>query len=221
MTERRRERAWSGELRWTVPHTAAAAWTAGGLLMAVLDPWLWDTLWVVTMALWLLYAILGGAVMLACLWAGAWRGFTRSRVTAAIAMIIGALLVSQTSGEIRRAAHGWRFQARFRRMAPRYERIVKELATEPKVPERGSSGGVNFDVDAGPPRRIAFPQPGGIIDNWEGVIYDPSGGLERAIPPRDRVPGGFSLPDDLVGIFGGTLLSCTAVRDRFYRCWFT
>jgi hypothetical protein len=98
---------------------------------------------------------------------------------------------------------------------------VKELAAARQVPERGSSGGVDFVVDAGPPRRVAFPQPGGIIDNWEGVIHDPSRGLDGAVPPAGGVRGGFSPPPELVRVFGGSLLACRPVRDHFYRCWFT
>jgi hypothetical protein len=214
MTGRRREPAWSGELRWTWMHTAAAAWTAGGLLLWYASPLLWGRLWIGSIAVWGAYALLGAALVLACLWAGVWRGWTRPRVTAAGLVLVGALFVGETGPRIGAAAAARDFEYRFLQMAPRYERIVKELAPRTQVPERGTSGDVHWVVDAGPPRRIAFPQPGSVADNWEGVVYDPSGALRQA-------KGGSLTPPGLARLFGGRLLSCEPVRDHFYRCWFT
>jgi len=38
--------------------------------------------------------------------------------------------------------------------------------------QNGESDGIDFRVDARPPVQVAFLQPGGIIDNWEGVVWD-------------------------------------------------
>jgi hypothetical protein len=219
MTRRPRERAWSGKLRWTWLHTAAAAWTVGGLLLWYANPWLWERLWAGSLAVWGAYVLLGAAIAFACLWAGLWRGW--SRVTAGGLLLLGALVVGEAGPRIGDAAAARDFESRFLQMAPRYERVVKELAPRRQVPARGSSYGVDFVVDAGPPRRIAFPQPGSVTDNWEGVIYDPSDSLARAKGWRHSAEGVSATPVELVRLFGGTLLSCEPIRGHFYRCWFT
>jgi hypothetical protein len=165
--------------------------------------------------------LLGAAIVFACLWAGLWRGWTRSRVTAAGLVLLGARAVGETGPRIGDAAARRDFEYRFLQMAPRYERIVKELAPQRQVPERGSSYGVRFVVDPGPPRRIAFPQPGGVTDNWEGVIYHPSDSLAQATGWRHSAEGVSATPVELVWLFGGHLLSCEPIRGHFYRCWFT
>ena len=55
-----------------------------------------------------------------------------------------------------------------------------------------STSGVQFQVDAGPPRRVAFLQPGSILDNWEGVVYDPSGRVATATGWRKGIAGNHS-----------------------------
>ena len=60
--------------------------------------------------------------------------------------------------------------------------------------------------DAGPPRRLAFSW-GGVIDNWAGIIYDPTGDIQDV--QRNR------------GVFGGDLVGCRLVREHFYLCSFT
>lgn len=221
MRPSRCERTWSGKLRWTWLHTAAAAWTAGGFLLWYATAWMGDRLWIGGVVVWGVYALLGAAIAFACLWAGARRGWTRSRVTAAGLVLVGALIVGEAGPRIADAAAARDFEYRFLRMAPRYERIVTELATAPRVPERGTSYGVDFVVDPGPPRRIAFPQPGGITDGWEGVIYDASDALARAKGWRHGAEGVWATPVEQVRLFGGELLSCEPIRDHFYRCWFT
>lgn len=214
MRARRREPPWSGRLRWTWLHTAAVVWTGGGFAMWYASPWLWDRLWLGSIAVWGAYVLLGAGIVFACLWAGMRRGWTWPRLTAAGLVLAGALVVGETGPGIGDAMAARDFEYRFLRMKPRYERVVKELAPRRQVPEHGTSGDVGFVVDAGPPRRIAFPQPGGITDNWEGVVYDPSGALEQA-------KGGASTPPELARLFGGRLLSCRPIRGHFYRCWFT
>lgn len=216
-----RETAWSGALRWTWLHTAAAAWTAGGLVLWYANPWLWERLWIASLAVWGAYVLLGAAIAFACLWAGLWRGWSPSRLTAGGMVLLGALVVGEAGPRIADAAAARDFEYRFLQMASRYDRIVKELAPQGRVPERGTSYGVRWVVDAGPPRRIAFPQPGGVTDNWEGVVYDPSDSLARAKGWRHTAAGVSATPVELVRLFGGHLLSCEPIRGHFYRCWFT
>jgi hypothetical protein len=80
--------------------------------------------------------------------------------------------------------------------------------------------GVDFIIDTGPPRRLAFPKPGGFLDNWSGVIYDPTGVVMRA-DGFDPITGEFAAPDRITKLFDGDLVSCSHLIDDFYDCSFT
>lgn len=197
-------------------HTAAAVWTGGGFLLWYAMPWLWDRLWIGGIVIAGVYALLGAAIVLACLWGGVRRGWTRARLSAAALLILGAIIVGETGPRITAAASARSFEYRFLQMAPTYQRVAGELSREPRVPRRGNRNGVDFVVDSGPPRRIAFPQPGGVTDNWVGVVYDPSSALRAA-----SRQGGRPVPPELERLFGGRLTGCTPIRGHFYRCSFT
>lgn len=216
MTGRPRER-----LRWTWLHTAAVAWTCGGLLLAYASPWIRDLDILLGIAILGGYVLAGAAVVFAALRAGARRGWTRARITAAGAVLVGAVVVGELAPRLQAAGDAHRFRRHFQRMAPAYERIVAELATQPRVPRRGTSGGVAFLADTGPPLRVAFPLPRGRPDDWQAVVHDPTGAVRAARGWRGGVEGRFSAPAQVVALFGGPLLSCEPVRGPFYRCWFT
>jgi hypothetical protein len=90
-----------------------------------------------------------------------------------------------------------------------YQQIAVDVvrAREGRVGEQ-SSRGIKYLVDAGPPVRVAFLEPGGIVDNWCAVIYDSSGSLRRVNEPVSR-------------LFGGDLVACRRLDSVFFRCCFT
>ena len=98
-----------------------------------------------------------------------------------------------------------------------YEAIVGRVMATGNA-RGGEASGVQFEVDAGPPLRVAFPQPGGIIDNWEGVVWDPTDVVRSATGWRD---GTYTASPVAKALFGGDLVACRHVIDHFYRCWFT
>ncbi|MCP3869059.1 MAG: hypothetical protein GY703_13345 [Gammaproteobacteria bacterium] len=61
-------------------------------------------------------------------------------------------------------------------------------------------------IDPGPPKRLVFSW-GGIIDNWIGVVFDPTDGVAQ--------------PDRHKGLFGGDLVSCQRMTENYYICSFT
>lgn len=215
---RRREPAWSGPLRWTALHTAAAAWTVAGLLFWMTSDWLWNEIWLLSIIVFAAYVLSGAMIAFVCLWMGPRNGWTRSRVTAGAMLLGGATMVGEAGPGLTRMSGRWTFEARFRQMEPRYRQLTLRAA-EGRLPRDGSWGGVRFVVDSGPPLRVAFPQPGNVTDNWECVVHDPSGSLAAAVPRRqggDRYP-----PPRLAGLFGGRLTGCEHLSGTYYRCWFT
>lgn len=80
--------------------------------------------------------------------------------------------------------------------------------------------GTEFMLDAGPPIRVAFPMPGGFLDNWSGVIYDPTGEVMLA-DGFDARTGEFVAPEHITKLFYGDIVSCRHMLGDFYRCSFT
>ena len=117
----------------------------------------------------------------------------------------------------------YRFRRRFEANQNRYESIVSRLVTRAKFDEGWQKeGSIDYFVEAGPPLRIAFRQPGGILDNWQGVIYDPSGAVLRSAQFKTDFSN-WNAPTlrDIKHLFGGELMYCKHLKGHFYRCWFT
>jgi hypothetical protein len=151
---------------------------------------------------------------------GRWRRY-------AVAVVPGfAATVWLAGGRLMEAGDAWTFHVYFERQAARYEAIVQGMA-EGRIPVCDRQPGVvcrapdgtEYVPEPGEPLRLAFPRPGGLLDNWEGVVYDPSGAVAAAQGwTADRA---FSAPPEVARWFGGALLACRAVRASFYRCTFT
>lgn len=80
---------------------------------------------------------------------------------------------------------------------------------------------VLMEVEPGPPLRAVFPQ-WGIMDNWWGIIYDPSGFVEEA----NKFKSDWSNWDDpelqkVKKLFGGDMVKCDKLEEGWYLCSFT
>lgn len=102
----------------------------------------------------------------------------------------------------------------------RYERIIAD-ARNPKVKAEVLSrdGEIDVSIDVGPPLRVAFPQ-GGFLDNWSGIVFDPTGRVMEA-DGWDEATGEWRAPEDVTRLFGGDLVSCRRLWGDYYDCSFT
>jgi hypothetical protein len=104
-----------------------------------------------------------------------------------------------------------------------YEEIIAKVKRGHRSPSANSSfeedGGVEYVVDAGPPVRVAF-NPEGMLDNWSGIIFDPTGSvmLAKGFDPKT---GKFAAPDRVTKLFGGDLVGCRRLGGSYYDCSFT
>lgn len=78
--------------------------------------------------------------------------------------------------------------------------------------------GVGLNVDRGPPLRVAF-NPEGMLDNWSGIVFDPTGEVMQA--DGFDASGRFRAPDRITKLFGGDLVSCRRLWGDYYDCSFT
>ena len=102
-----------------------------------------------------------------------------------------------------------------------YELIVRQnnvqIGGEP-IQSLSVENGIEYEIDSGPPVRFAF-EPDGILDNWSGIVYDPSGDVMLADGFDSK--GKFRAPDRVTKLFGGDLVSCSHFFGHYYRCGFT
>jgi hypothetical protein len=93
---------------------------------------------------------------------------------------------------------------------------VITLAEQQRLPPPGGKAfqaaddGTLFEAERQAPHRIAFPMPGGFLNNWQGILYDPAGIGLRA---------GGSAKNLLAGI--STVKHCRRMTWRFFYCSFS
>lgn len=140
------------------------------------------------------------------------RSGTSWVAAASIPLLLVALLLSEPT--IARLA----IYSEFAVMLPKYSTVVTAVTGTP--PHR-AAGEVEYIVDEGPPVRIAFPQ-GGILDNWHGIVFDPSDAVAQATGwNHDGGTVQFTAPPGIREVFGGDLVSCRHLQGHYYSCSFT
>jgi hypothetical protein len=103
----------------------------------------------------------------------------------------------------------------------RHEAAVREIEA---APERRAEFEKEFycHIEPGPPLRVAFVQPGSLLDNWTGIVYDPTGEVLKANEIK-RDGSNLSEPGfrQVRELFGGDLIWAEPLGAHWYRCGFT
>lgn len=100
-----------------------------------------------------------------------------------------------------------------------YEAIIAEARIARKEAWFEEHDGVTYSVVLGPPVRVAF-NPAGMLDNWSGIIFDPTGDVMLA-DGLDPKTGKFIAPERVTKLFGGDLVGCRHLWGDYYSCSFT
>ena len=140
---------------------------------------------------------------------------TRRRRIAVVVLLLSYLLVRWQSWNIGRCSYLFRNIATYQ--------LVIEKAAAGTITESGETpNSTCYYVDPGPPIRVAFPWPGGIIDNWYGAVFDPSGEVME-VNKFERDFSNWQEPS-LQGtkkLFGGHLHYAEHLYGSWYLCYFT
>lgn len=110
--------------------------------------------------------------------------------------------------------------ARFYALKSGYLAVVQDVErglTDEKKSELRRSG-IFLDEDG--PVRIAFPWMG-IVDNWCGVVFDPTDQLANYCGDAGQDTRGFLKDPSLRKLFGGDITRCERLEKGWYFCWFT
>lgn len=151
----------------------------------------------------------------AALWHAVRPDRRRRGLLLAIVVVVGAWIQAQ----IFLAAGSSADRLYFWRQVDRYERLLGRSDLDAGKPRWQCIEGVMVVVQPGEPRRVAFPLPGGLLDNWRGVVYDPSGEAMR-VNALEKWSDQWR-DDPVAGWFGGDMVECRHLRDHFYLCSFT
>ena len=100
-----------------------------------------------------------------------------------------------------------------------YEAIIAKANKTRQSVWYEDDGAITYSTDLGPPIRVAF-NPAGMLDNWSGIIYDPTGDVMLA-NGFDPKTGKFFAPERVTKIFGGDLVGCRHLWGSYYDCSFT
>ena len=205
-----------------LPPALVVAWTISGLLLSYFDRQLRDRLGIMAHNLWIAYWFGAVAVVAVLVYLGRRQRLPRQTTWSVAGFAALVPLIASVHQPLAVAGDNAQFRRRFERLAPSYATIVRQLESGAVPVRDGTSADIRFLADSGPPVRVAFPQTNGILDNWEGVIYDPSGAVLSAgqFGSAGSTPA-FSAPPEVRRLFGGDLVACERVRDAYYRCWFT
>ena len=109
-------------------------------------------------------------------------------------------------------------RCKFMREKSEYVSIIARISDGAEKPDPGH----RVTVDDGPPLRVAFSW-GGILDNWRGVVHDPTGEVMKANILDLKTWSNRDDPDyvSVAGLFGGTLIRAQHLEGDWYLCWFT
>jgi hypothetical protein len=178
-------------------------WLLGTLAASYFEPELNNALWIMSVFVW--GPILFGGLLIVCL---AILGLFERRgwkfELGALFFVLPLMLMIGFQGP------NWLYPARLkyieipRNYAPRLQAI---LAASPD--QRESVAGNQVQFDKGSTLRVAFVEPGGILDNWSAIVYDPTGLVGETNSPEARK------------CFGGDLTGAVDLGGGWYRCVFT
>lgn len=185
------------------------AWFIAGLLLALLDRWLAEQLWILLVFAHWGYAIVGVLLLVATVaYARRDRRGTRRIIAGILAF---CAVFPWIAPPLAALGDKWLFQHRFAQHRADYERIVTHLGTPTagQAFSSGQSGDVAYEVQWGPPVRVLFPQRDVRIGGWEGVIYSatPIESTEKSNTP--------------LKLFGFDVVACRPLGGNFQRCWFS
>lgn len=193
-------------------------WTAAGVLLAFFERLLYEAFWMRTGFVLLGFACVGAGLFLLVAGYAVWH-WDLLAAASALGLVSSGLVLWYSEPYLSQLGDAAIFRYRFMTRRAAYERIVAEAERTRAVSYCGEREGISFKVDARPPVRVAFLLPGGTIDDWEGVIYDPTGEVLKA--QGWTRPGKLSAPAGVRELFGGDLVTCRHAGGRYYRCWFT
>lgn len=193
------------------------AWALVGLLLAFISKPLSGAIWILTGVVVAVYLLAGVALFVILIVETLGRG--KRAWQPILGLPLAGVFLWLAWGQVASLGDEAQFRLRFGTHEADYVRLSQLAQREQPMPP-ARAGDVAYELDGASPTRVAFPLPGGITDNWEAVIFDPTDEVGTA-KGWGRQPGDFTASPAAKKLFGGDLLACRRVKGHFYRCRFT
>jgi hypothetical protein len=198
-------------------------WAASSLVVLLLGSMLGNYLWLGAFALFLVWAFTGLVLGVRRL-LQARDPARRSRSLRDVLLLAGcAIGVLVLYWPLQSLGSRVRINRQFNAFRPTYDSIVARLPDHVEGVSLLTGPTGEYFIDPGRPVRVAFVlPPGRFIDNWCGVVYDPSGQVLVA----NHFDGNWKtwhdqVPTEIIELFGGDLLGCSKLEGFYYHCCFT
>jgi len=140
-----------------------------------------------------------------------------------LGILLAALIVSGSVSYGTDILKDLGLQLRFYRFEKEYSEIVAELQSG-SIAQTGEYLGIAYKSENEPEFRVAFSWAG-LIDNWYGVIYDPSGKIMRCnesdLAFSGQNPNADEELEKISMIFGGVIYKAEHLGGNWYLGWFT
>lgn len=138
-----------------------------------------------------------------------------------VAVLLTVALLPAAALLVTPALHRFATWSAFELRRDEFQAVI-DVVESGRIPRRGrtTARGIPYIIDEGPPRRIAFQTHPGVVDNWSGVVYDPTHAVAATMAHSGRDKG-VAVPEEVRELFGGDIVSCRLIDDSFYRCGFT
>ncbi len=82
--------------------------------------------------------------------------------------------------------------------------------------------GLKFSINEKLPLKVVFVFKAGVVDNWVGLVYDPSRFVEKTKEFKLNSPSWNDKRfEDVKGLFGGDMYDCNLIEESWYICSFT
>lgn len=189
------------------------AWLIATLLLLVFFPDLASVLWILMLGV--QFAFLAFAVVL--LVTALVRIRRSPRVGAICTLIIVSTLVFALTG-----GRDWGERTRFALVRHSYEQRLQEILSSFERGTPMESRYAEYEIEPGPPVRVAFMWQAGVTDNWVGLVYDPTGFVMTANQfKRDWSNWKDPALEPVKRLFGGDIVKARHLKDNWYLCVFT
>jgi hypothetical protein len=142
----------------------------------------------------------------------------RSPLTAVVCVLLiaGGLVFSFTMGR------SWGERTRFALVRASYEKRLEEILESFQHGTPMPLHSAEYEIEPGPPIRVAFRWQLGVTDNWVGLVYDPTGMVMKANAfKRDWSNWKDPALEPVKRLFGGDIFQTRHLKDNWYLCSFT
>lgn len=190
-------------------------WIITGIALALTLQFQYETLWILASLPIVSWSLIGIALLVTCVWRATRPEHRGTALKNICAIIVMGVMITPLA----KIGHSLTEYIRFSWYRTSYDRIVSHIDQQPLTDGLDHDEDIDFILDPGPPRRVAFIWPGGLMDNWCGIVFDPTNDVLKINQQglwSDEWRASY-----ITKLFGGDMTSCRTISTPYYMCCFS